>query len=148
MFVQMAKDFFFRLQERKAGSFAQRTNKINRCCHRQQVATSWPQAIEMLKMNAYTKGYDLQAEELDLLVAGTNRGAYKRVRRVLAAENLSTLWTALDFTRRIFGHPKRIGAMFSICDRDHCQCFPLRHCFACGGVSDNMQKICSSWFGW
>ena len=37
----------------------------------------------------------------------------------LAAEKTSILWVALDFTRRMYGHPKHTFARYS----DNCQCF-------------------------
>ena len=60
----------------------------------------------------------------------------------LADMNRILLWDVIDFTRRIFGHPKQIGVL------THCQSLPLSDCtwYVCFGISKSLRSKGINWF--
>ena len=58
------------------------------------------------------------------------------------------LWGMLDLTRRMYGHPKQMGALTLTYFSDDCKCFPLGDCtwFVCMGVNKGLISNRSNWF--
>ena len=60
----------------------------------------------------------------------------------LAEINRTIRWDVLEFMRRIYGHPKQIGALTITFCRDHCQSFPLCDCVGMCAIGGKAVEYC------